>query len=172
MHHIKKLVYAALCLALALYLPFLTGQNYLLGQMLCLMHIPALLCGFICGWQYGLTVGFIAPLLRHMVFSAPPMPTALSMAFELAAYGFVAAILYRTLPKKVGYIYISLCGAMLGGRAVMGIANIIILGINGTSYAFDVFLNSAFATAALGIALHILLIPPIIFALKKAKLLP
>ena len=26
------------------------------------MHLPVLLCGFVCGYQYGLLVGFIAPL--------------------------------------------------------------------------------------------------------------
>ena len=61
---------------------------------------------------------------------------------------------------------------MLGGRAVMGIANVIVLGISGSSYTFDVFVKSAFITAASGIALHIILIPPIVFALKKAKLMP
>ena len=61
---------------------------------------------------------------------------------------------------------------MLGGRAVMGIANVIVLGISGSSYAFDVFVKSAFITAASGIALHIILFPPIVFALKKAKLMP
>ncbi len=36
--------------------------------MLCPMHLPALLCGFMCGWPWGLAVGFISPLLRSMIF--------------------------------------------------------------------------------------------------------
>ena len=61
---VRKMTYAALCLAIAMVLPFITGQIPEIGSMLCPMHIPALLCGFICGWPWGVAVGFIAPLLR------------------------------------------------------------------------------------------------------------
>ena len=47
--NIQKLTYSALYLAIALVLPFLTGQIPQIGSMLCPMHIPALLCGFVCG---------------------------------------------------------------------------------------------------------------------------
>ncbi|MBQ4151027.1 MAG: ECF transporter S component [Clostridia bacterium] len=169
MNHIKKLVYGALCLALALYLPFMTAQNYILGQTLCLMHIPALLCGFICGWHYGAIVGFIAPLLRYSIFAAPPMPTALTMAFELAAYGCLAAVFYKAFPKKTAYIYASLVLAMLGGRIVLCVASIAAYGVFNTPFTFTAFLNGAFVTALPGIVLHILIIPPIVYALKKAR---
>ena len=169
MNHVKKLVYAAVCLALALYLPFLTGQIPEIGSMLSPMHIPALLCGFICGWQYGLAVGFIAPLLRHLLFSMPPMPMALIFAFEFAAYGCIAALLYRALPKKIGYVYISLTGAMLGGRVVWGIGRFILAGINHTTFPFSAFLAGAFIDAVPSIILHIAIIPPVVIALKKAK---
>ena len=46
---IKTMSYAAMCLALALILPFLTAQIPEIGQALSPMHIPAFLCGFICG---------------------------------------------------------------------------------------------------------------------------
>ena len=64
---IKRLVLAALFLALALVLPFLTGQIPEVGSMLCPMHIPALLCGFFCGWPWGLAVGLIAPVLLTII---------------------------------------------------------------------------------------------------------
>lgn len=51
--NIQKLTYSALYLAIALVLPFLTGQIPQIGSMLCPMHIPALLCGFVCGWGWG-----------------------------------------------------------------------------------------------------------------------
>ena len=57
----RKLTYSALFLALAMVLPFLTGQIPEIGSMLCPMHIPALLCGFMCGWPWGLAVGFLSP---------------------------------------------------------------------------------------------------------------
>ena len=65
---IRKMTYAALFLAIALVLPFITGQIPEIGKSLCPMHIPALLCGFLCCWPWGLAVGFIAPLLRSVLF--------------------------------------------------------------------------------------------------------
>ena len=96
-----RLTYAALYLALALVLPFLTGQIPQIGSMLCPMHIPVLLCGFICGWPYGLVTGLIAPVLRSFLFGMPQLyPTAIAMTFELAAYGAVSGMLYHLMPKK------------------------------------------------------------------------
>ena len=44
------------------------------------MHIPVLLCGFLCGWPWGLAVGFVAPLLRSVLFGMPPIyPTGVAM---------------------------------------------------------------------------------------------
>ena len=101
----KKLVLnvslSGMFLALAYVLPFLTGQIPEIGSMLCPMHIPVLLCGFVCGAPYGLVVGFIAPMLRSLTLGMPPLfSTATAMAFELAVYGLVAGLLYKALPKR------------------------------------------------------------------------
>lgn len=61
---VKKTILSALFLAIGLVLPFITMQIPAVGKMLCPMHIPVLLCGYICGWPYGLIVGFVTPLLR------------------------------------------------------------------------------------------------------------
>ena len=63
----KKMVYAALFLALALFLPFLTGQIPEIGSMLSPMHLPALLCGFVCGWPWGLGRGLCGAPVPHFV---------------------------------------------------------------------------------------------------------
>ena len=169
--NIKNLSMAALCLALAMVLPFATGQIPQLGSMLCPMHIPVLLCGFICGPFYALIVGLIAPVLRFLLFGMPPIfPTGLAMCFELACYGLVAGLLYRALPKKTGNIYIALLVAMLVGRIVWGVATMIILGISGSGLTWAAFISSAFINSLPGIILHILIIPPIVMALCKAKL--
>ena len=76
--HIMNLTRASMFLALAYVLPFFTGQVPQIGSMLCPMHIPVLLCGFLCGAPWGLMVGFIAPILRSFVLGMPPMfPTAI-----------------------------------------------------------------------------------------------
>ena len=45
----KTLTLSGMFLALALVMPFLTGQIPQIGSMLCPMHLPVLLCGFFCG---------------------------------------------------------------------------------------------------------------------------
>ena len=167
---IKKMTFAALFLALAMVLPFLTGQIPQVGKSLCPMHIPALLCGFLCGWPWGLAVGFIAPLLRSVTFGMPAMfPDAVVMAFELAAYGAVAGILYRLLPKKlgIGRIYIALVAAMIIGRIVYGILCLSGLGFISTEVTWVFFWTKAFANPFPGIVLQLVLIPALVAALEK-----
>ena len=45
----RSLVLAALFLALAFVLPMITGHVPQVGNMLCPMHFPILLCGFVLG---------------------------------------------------------------------------------------------------------------------------
>ncbi|MBE5949485.1 MAG: ECF transporter S component [Lachnospiraceae bacterium] len=165
-----KIAYSAVCIALAMVLPFLTGQIPQVGNALSPMHIPVFLCGFLCGWPYGIIVGFISPILRFFAFGMPPlMPKGLSMALELATYGFVSGILYKKLPKTTLNIYISLIIAMVTGRIVWGAARFVLAGISGTDFPFSAFIAGAVTTALPGIVLHLVIIPLIVLALKKAK---
>lgn len=81
---LRHLTCAAMCLALCLYLPFLTGQIPQIGRALSPMHIPVLLAGFLCGPWWAMVVGLVAPMLRHSLFLMPPLVTAIAMSFELA----------------------------------------------------------------------------------------
>ena len=166
---IQKLVIAAVCLALCMVLPFLTGQIPEIGSMLSPMHIPVLLCGFICGPLYAAAVGAIAPLLRFALFGMPPIfPTGAAMCFELLTYGLVSSVLYRKLPRKNASIYAALITAMLAGRAVWGVASMILRGIAGTGFTWAAFMAGAFTSAVPGIILHIVLIPVVVMALQRA----
>ena len=168
---IRKLTYAALFLALAMVLPFVTGQIPEIGKSLCPMHIPALLCGFLCGWPWGLAVGFIAPLLRSVIFGMPAMfPGAVAMAFELAVYGGLSGLLYSLLPKKKGSVYITLLIAMVAGRVVWGIVRLILAGLSGSSFTWALFLAGAVTTAIPGIILQLVLIPVLVMVLERAGL--
>ncbi len=165
-----RLVLGALFIALGFLLPFLTGQIPEIGSMLSPMHIPALLCGFICGWPWGLVVGFVMPLLRSLILGMPPLwPVAMAMAFELAAYGAAAGLLYRALGRRPIAIYGALVLAMLLGRLVWGLAMYVLVG---PGFTWQAFLAGAFVKAWPGILLHIVLIPPILLALERAKLIP
>lgn len=167
---IRTMVLAAMFLAIAYVLPFFTGQIPRIGSMLCPMHIPVLLCGFVCGWHWGLAVGFIAPLLRSVTLGMPPLfPTAVCMAFELAAYGAVAGFLYKKFPKKKLSVYGSLLIAMLAGRLVWGIAMYICMGMNGGSFGLSAFWAGAITNAIPGIMVQLAVIPILVIVSDKAK---
>ena len=130
----------------------ITGHVPQVGNMLCPMHFPILLCGFVLGGPWGLAVGFIAPLVRSVLFGMPPMfPIAIAMAFELAAYGLVSGVLWHKVKHTVPMMYASL------------------VGLTGSSFPFSAFLSGALLTAVPGIVAQLVLIPLILIALQKAK---
>lgn len=169
---IRQLSLAAVFLAIGFVLPFFTGQIPQIGSRLLPMHIPVLLCGLICGWKYGLAVGFVLPLLRSVVFGMPPMfPTGVAMAFELATYGFITGFLYsRTRWQCVVSLYRTMLAAMLAGRLVWGIVQTILLDIGGGAFTWQMFMAGAFLNAIPGIALQLVLIPAIMVALNRTGL--
>ena len=168
---IRRLTYAALYLAIAMVLPFITGQIPEIGSALCPMHIPALLCGLMCGSPWGLAVGFIAPLLRSVVFGMPAMfPGAVAMAFELAVYGGMAGFLYQKLPRKKSVTYAVLLISMIAGRIVWGAVRVILAGLSGSTFTWALFLAGAVTNAIPGIILHLVLIPILVIAMERAGL--
>ena len=169
----KELVLAGLFLAIGLLLPFLTGQIPEIGSKLLPMHIPVLICGLVIGWKYGLAVGFILPLLRNLLFGMPPLfPTGISMAFELATYGLLCGLIFSTFKKQdVKALYISLIGAMLGGRVVWGVVQAILLGVSGSGFTMSMFMAGAFLNAIPGIILQLVLIPVLMVALDRAGMI-
>lgn len=166
----RNIVLAALFLALAFILPMFTGHIPQIGSMLCPMHFPVLLCGFVLGGPWGLAVGFIAPLLRSVLFGMPPMfPVAISMAFELGTYGLVSGLMYRRGKHTLPMTYATLLTAMVAGRLVWGAVRFVLAGLSGSSFPFSAFLSGALLTALPGIIAQLIIIPLIITALQKAK---
>ena len=171
-HSAKQITTAGLCLALCFVLPFLSGQIRVIGNMLCLIHLPVLLCGFICGGPWGLAVGFVAPLLRSALLHAPVFfPNAVGMAFELGTYGLVSGLLYRRFSKTTGGIYAALLLAMIAGRVVWGAVRFLLAGLAGSSFPFSAFLAGAVTEAIPGIILQLILIPILVLSLTKTKLM-
>ena len=169
---LRKLTYSALYMAITLILPFVTGQIPEIGAMLCPMHIPALLCGFMCGWPWGVAVGFISPLLRSVMFGMPAMfPAAIAMAFELAVYGGMAGLLYSRLPRKKWMIYAALLISMIAGRVVWGAVQALLAGLSGNSFTWTLFLTGAVINAIPGIIMQLALIPVLVVTMDKAGLM-
>ena len=167
--NIKNLALAAMFVALGLVLPFLTGQIPQIGKMMLPMHIPVLLCGLICGWKYGAIVGFITPLLRSVAIGVPVLfPTATVMAVELMTYGLVIGFLYaRSRWRCIFALYRCLIIAMISGRLVKAVTEIVLLGVGGEGFTYQTFIAGAFLNAIPGIITQLILIPTIMVTLNK-----
>ena len=166
--HIHDLALAALFLAIGLVLPFLTGQIPEIGNLLLPMHLPVFLCGLICGWPYGLAVGFVLPLMRSLLFTMPALPTAVAMAFELAAYGGIAGFLYgRSRWQCVLALYRAMILAMVGGRLIWAAVRTVMTGVAQVPFTWHIFLFDGFVNAIPGIILQLVLIPAVMVALDR-----
>ncbi len=163
----KTLTLSSLFLALALVLPFLTMQVPLLGQMLTPIHFPVIIAAYFLGPLYAGIVGFIAPLLRMIIFGMPGYPMSLIMAFELATYAVVTGLSYKFLINrnlnKVISIYISLFVGAVIGRVVYTF--VLLLFLDSVTF-IPVFLTSITGSFP-GIILQFLLIPVIVLRFKE-----
>jgi uncharacterized membrane protein len=185
-----KIAWAGTFLALAMVLPALIGHIPEIGRAMSPMHIPVFICGFVLGPYFGAIVGALAPLLNFFVTGMPQLfPSGIGMMVELAVYGFVAGFVFGLLRRgkgerkgKIGAligffertaagIYLSLIVAMLVGRLFWGLARFILSGFGGSGFLFKSFIAGAFVNAVPAWILHIVLIPLIIFALQRAKVI-
>lgn len=164
----QNLVISAMLMAIGMALPFFTGQIPQIGNMLLPMHLPVLVCGLVCGWQYGGVVGLLLPVFRYVLFGMPPMPNCIAMAFELAAYGAIAGFLYsRSKWQCIVALYRSLIAAMLGGRIIWGIVRILMIGASKEAFTWRMFMAGAFFNAIPGIILQLSFIPALMIALDR-----
>lgn len=164
---IRNLTFSALFLAMALLLPFLTGQIPQIGALLSPMHIPAFLCGYVCGPIWGAVVGVVAPLLRHVLFGMPPLMVAIPMSVELAAYGIISGVLYGILPKKPLWLYFSLGLSMIGGRIIYSVFEMALLGLQGEAFTPWLIIADTVTGTWAGIIVHFIVIPPLVMLVDK-----
>ncbi len=169
---VKKSIITAACIALCVVLPMAFHAVPNAGSIYCPMHIPVLLCGLICGWQYGLLCGLAGPALSSLFTGMPPAAYLPSMMVEIAVYGTLCGLMMKLVNTKNVYadLYISLVIAMLGGRIIGGIAKALIFARG--DYSIAAWATGYFATSLPGIIIQLVLIPSIVFALMKAKLVP
>ena len=170
MNNLRKMIFTALLIALGIVLPMMVHTIPNAGSVLLPMHIPILICGMICGFPYGLAAGILTPLLSSMLTGMPPAAFLPSMVLELATYGLVSGILAHIVRTKsnLANIYITLIGSMLAGRIVYGILNALIF--RAGEYSAQIWLTSAFVTALPGVIIQLILIPAIVVALQRARL--
>ena len=168
---VKKLVFTAVCSALCLVLPMAFHSIPNAGQVFLPMHIPVLLCGLICGWPYGGVCGLLGPLLSSLITSMPPAAMLPSMMVECCVYGFASGLLMKYVRTKhaVADLYISLVSAMALGRIVAGLAKAWILTPGVPPFAW---VTTSLVAGVPGIAIQLVLMPMVVFALTRAKLIP
>ena len=161
-NQVKQLTLSAFFLALGLVLPFAFHSfGPQAGTVFLPMHIPVLLCGP----AYGALVGMLTPLLSSALTGMPPlMPTGIAMCVELSTYGFLSGWMTKKLP-----LYPSLIITMLAGRAVSGLANLVLLSMAHKAYTMQIFLTAAFVTAIPGIVLQLVMIPLLVSVVKKLE---
>lgn len=173
MSSIKKICVTAIMIALCCILPtmfHLAG----LGTAFSPMHIPVLLAGLICGGWYGLCCGVIGPVLSSILTGMPGATMLISMIPELITYGLVTGLMMRYVRtgKLTTDLYISLITAMLAGRVVGGIAKALFYMGTGEAFTLAVWASSYFVTSLPGIICHLILVPLLVMALHRAKLIP
>ena len=168
---VKKLVFTAVCAALCLVLPMAFHSVPNAGTIFLPMHIPVLLCGLICGWPYGGVCGIVGPLLSSLVTGMPPAAMLPSLLVECCAYGFVTGMLMRHVHTKhtVADLYISLVSAMVAGRVLAGFAKAWIFTPGISPFAW---VTTSLIAGIPGIAIQLILMPMVVLALTKAKLIP
>lgn len=169
MNQTRKMVLTALCVAIGVVLPLAFHAIPNAGSIFLPMHIPVLLCGLLCVWQYGLVCGVLTPLVASLVTGMPPMAYLPAMLAELAVYGLASGLAMRFIRtgKTVADVYLSLIVAMLLGRAAYGALNAFIF--RAGTYSLPVWLSAAFVTCLPGIAIQIALIPALVLALQRAN---
>ncbi|MDD4134819.1 MAG: ECF transporter S component, partial [Eubacteriales bacterium] len=160
------------CIALCVVLPLAFHAIPNAGNVFSPMHIPVLLCGLICGWPFGLACGILGPLLSSLITGMPPQAFLLPMAVELAVYGLATGFLMRWVHTGSNYadLYICLIAAMLLGRVIAGLARGLILSPGNLTMA--AWASGYFITSLPGIAIHLALIPALVMALMRARLIP
>ena len=165
-HYIRNMVLTALFIAVGLVLP--SFFHFIgAGAVFLPLHLPVLLCGLVCGWQWGLLCGATLPLLSSMVTGMPPLPVACAMTFELAAYGFLTGLLLPRCSARRAGLYLALVLSMLGGRLVSGAAQLVLFGLADKPFVWQVFLGGAFVTGLPGILLQLVIVPPLTLAINR-----
>ena len=169
--NVKKLVFAAACAALCLVLPMAFHAIPNAGQVILPMHIPVLLCGLVCGWPYGGVCGLIGPLLSSLLTGMPSAAMLPSMMVECCVYGFTSGLMmkYVRTGKPTADLYISLVSAMVAGRVVAGLAKAWIFTPGISPFAW---VTTSLVSGIPGIVIQLVLMPLVVTALTKARLIP
>lgn len=129
---VRSYVLTAVFVMLAVSVPWIFHQFHLAGATFLPMHIFVLIAGLLFGWRAGLITGLFTPLVSYFISGMPVLNILPQIVIELSAYGIIAGILRQKYNLRPIW---ALLGAMLGGRAALLLAMLIIYLIAGQSYS-------------------------------------
>lgn len=172
MSTVKKSMITAVCIALCYVLPMLFHGIQNAGSIFCPMHIPALICGLVCGWPYGLLCGLAGPALSSVLTGMPPVAILPAMMVELAVYGAASGLMMQFVHTKKTYadLYLSLVVAIVAGRVIAGLAKALIFARG--SYSMAAWVAGSVVTSWPGTVLQLVLIPTVVVLLMRSHLIP
>lgn len=171
--HLRKYTITAMCITLCAVLPLVLHAIPGAANAVLPMHIPVLICGLVVGWKFGLLAGIFGPMLSSFTTGMPTTAYLPVMIVELAAYGAIAGLGMAIMGKAGGKnkyvsIYTSLIVAMVVGRIFAGVARFILFSAN--TFTLAIWVSSYFITSLPGIIIQLIIIPVIVVALEKARL--
>lgn len=169
---VKNISICALCIALCYVLP-VAFHALAVGKILSPMHIPVLLCGMLCGPVYGLVCGLLGPVLSSVLSGMPPVTGLITMVPELITYGVVTGVMIKLVRTRYSLadLYISLITAMVLGRIVGGTASALFFLSGAKVYSLSLWVSSYFIGTLPGILVQLLVLPAMVFALEKTRLI-
>lgn len=136
------------------------------GSLWMPMYMPALLAGLLLGWQWGLGVGILSPVVSFgftslALGSAMPNLTRLPyMILEIGAYGLISGMFSTRVQKTPVLSFPVVLGAQVSGRAIYFIYNM----IAGRSFG-ELF--SSVQTSMVGLYAQAIIVPVIAIILCK-----
>ncbi|MEW6226683.1 MAG: ECF transporter S component [Bacillota bacterium] len=163
---VRDMTYGAIFVALGIVFPMFFHAVGA-GKVFLPMHIPVLLAGFFTGPATGAVVGFLTPILSALLTGMPPLmpPIAQAMMAELAVYGLLSGLLYKTLRQNV---VVALIGAMIGGRLVYGVLAAYLLPLFGLNKVPVLYPLTAGLVGSLpGVVLQLIFVPTVVYLAEK-----
>lgn len=165
---------AALVCALSVVLPqvfHLIGGKPL-GNAFLPMHLPVILGGYLLNPAAALVCGALSPILSFFVSGMPPFPRLIFMIFELGAYGFSTSVFVHKcrLPVWLNLPLTWICGRAVYFAVAFFALRVLHLEIQGMTTA-SAAVWTAVTTGVPGIILQAVVVPILVAALKKARLI-
>ncbi len=166
---VKALISAG-TVALAVLLPQLAhlalGEQA--GMRFLPMYLPVLLGGCLLGWQWGLGIGLLSPLVSYLITAAAgaSMPALARMPFmmaELAVFAVICGVFSDKIARNGLVAFPAVLLAQLGGRSVFLLSAAAFSGVSPLNAAM---VWSQIQTGFAGLLIQAVLAPVIIIGLK------